>query len=180
MSYTPKNLTHDELLEKLIYNPLTGEFRWLVASGRGGRYPAGKIAGSISKISGYRHIGLGGSGKNVLASRLAWFWMTGAWPVHSIDHINHDKADDRWANLREATATQNKANSPLYKNNTSGIKGVSYDASARGSKKWRARISVNGKVTSAGRYATQEEAAQAYWVAAQKQYGEFASQALAA
>lgn len=59
-----------------------------------------------------------------------------------IDHINHNKNDNRRENLRICTHQQNNCNKKLPKHNTSGIRGVHWDKRYN---KWRARISVNGK-----------------------------------
>lgn len=58
-----------------------------------------------------------------------------------IDHINGDGTDNRLENLRVVSEKINKMNRPKYKNNKSGISGVSWD---KKSKKWRARLSING------------------------------------
>ncbi|HSV48409.1 MAG TPA: HNH endonuclease [Ramlibacter sp.] len=42
--------------------------------------------------------------------RLAWFYMTGIWPSHGIDHRNGDSSDDRWENLRDVTQSVNMQN----------------------------------------------------------------------
>jgi HNH endonuclease len=44
------------------------------------------------------------------AGRLAWLYMTGEWPKNQIDHINRDKADNRFCNLRDVTQTENMRN----------------------------------------------------------------------
>ena len=36
-----------------------------------------------------------------LLHRLAWLWMTGALPRWNVEHINGDRSDNRWANLRQ-------------------------------------------------------------------------------
>lgn len=89
-----------------------------------------------------------------------------------VDHINGNGLDNRRGNLRLATGSQNQANRPTTKNNTSGYKGVSWH---KKSKKWSARIRVHGKRISLGHYHTPEEAHKVYCAAADKYFGEFAN-----
>lgn len=106
-----------------------------------------------------------------LAHRIAWFYMTKAWPAYYVDHINGVGSDNRWANLREATQQQNSANqNRLRKNNTSGYRGVSYDPM----KGWSAVISVGGINRRIGSYKTPEEAKAVYDFALKEVFGDFA------
>ncbi len=73
-----------------------------------------------------------------------------------VDHINHDRTDNRKINLRLCTHSQNMLNVKRYKNNTSGYIGVSYDYSK---KKWVAQLAIDGKNKCLGYYKTKEEAA---------------------
>jgi hypothetical protein len=87
------------------------------------------------------------------------------------DHINRDKLDNRKANLRQATRSQNQVNRGLQSNNTSGYKGVHYDKLRN---IWRARVVVDRKGINLGDFKTPEEAAQAYNEKAKELHGEFA------
>jgi hypothetical protein len=99
--------------------------------------------------------------------------MTGRWPYGELDHINGEKADNRFANLREATHSQNCHNIRRRpKTNTTGFKGVTYFARCR---TFRAKIHVDGRYLSLGYFATAEEAHAAYCAAATEHFGEFAS-----
>jgi hypothetical protein len=131
-------ITAERLRELLSYDPETGVFRWLVR----------RLPGNIRKqsISGYRGIHI--DGRRYKCSRLVWLYQTGEWPTHEIDHVNGDRVDNRFCNLREATLTENRWNSRKRVNNTSGYKGVSWD-SARSL--WKARINVGGKEKHLGR-----------------------------
>jgi hypothetical protein len=83
-----------------------------------------------------------------------------------VDHINHNKLDNRLENLRLATRQQNGA---WRKHYGTGLKGV-----RKHRHKWVARISIMGREQHLGSFATQEEAARAYDAAAITAYGDFA------
>ncbi len=85
-----------------------------------------------------------------------------------IDHINRDKLDNQRENLRAATNSQNQANS---KDRKSGPKG----ATLRPSGRWQSQITVNGVRIDLGYFDTREEAHEAYCVAAQYFFKEFAN-----
>jgi len=158
-------LTQEELKKFLHYEPETGMFIWLVD--RGGGTKIGNIAGFIRK-DGYRHIKI--FSKHYLSGRLAFFYMTGKWPEHEIDHINRIRDDDRWCNLRVVTRQQNNRNQNIQKNNTSGIKGVHWIQRLN---KWQARIWINKKTVSLGCFNNIEEAAKARKEAEIEYFGEY-------
>lgn len=85
-----------------------------------------------------------------------------------VDHIDLNTLNNQRANLREATRAQNRQNSRLPQNNTSGFKGASWNTNA---KAWNAQITLDGRSTNLGYYATAREAAQAYDRAAVKHFG---------
>lgn len=82
-----------------------------------------------------------------------------------VDHINHNKLDNRRENLRLVTVRENGMNREVSKTNKSGIKGVSYFR-----KRWRAII--GRKLI--GYFDTKEEAAKAYNKAAKNLFGDYA------
>lgn len=88
-----------------------------------------------------------------------------------VDHRNGDGLDNRRANLREATHAQNMGNKRLYRTNTSGFKGVTYE---RRGGRWVASIQVNGRKRYLGTFASPQEAAHIYDTAALSAWGEFA------
>jgi hypothetical protein len=99
-----------------------------------------------------------------LEGRLAWFYTTGAWPKDQIDHIDGNKSNNRFANLREATPSQNTQNQRrAMRTNKLGILGVIL---ARG--KFRAQIWFDGKNKFLGYFATAEAAHAAYLAAKRK------------
>jgi len=87
------------------------------------------------------------------------------------DHINGNKLDNRRANLRYATRTENGGNRPMQKNNTTGYKGVSFHIRK---KKYGASIKHQQKQKNLGYFDTPEEASAAYNAAAEKHFNEFA------
>jgi len=91
-----------------------------------------------------------------------------------VDHINCDGLDNRRANLRMATRSQNAANASAHcDRKTSRYKGVSKD-NRKLKRPWRAIISKHGVVYYSPRYATEDEAATAYDRMAIELFGEFA------
>jgi hypothetical protein len=128
---------------------------------------AGKAAGTINP-AGHLRVAVGHIQYH--AHRLVWLYMHGEPVPDVIDHIDHNKLNNRFTNLRAATKLQNGANSGKRKNNTTGIKGVGL--LPHGS--YRARIMFNGKDIALGRFKTLEEAAKARFEAATRLHGVFA------
>ena len=153
--------------EWLSYDPDTGLFKWLKTSAS--KALAGNIAGYRTDKRGYIRIGL--FGQRIFAHRLAWFFHYGAWPEQDIDHVNGNPSDNRIANLREATPSQNGYNKGPHSNNKSGYKGVCW---APREKLWRATINLKTRQIGLGYFQIKEDAAAAYRTAAEKYQGEFA------
>jgi hypothetical protein len=87
------------------------------------------------------------------------------------DHRNRNGLDNRRANLRRATRSENLQNRGPQSNNKSGYKGVSWDAPRS---KWVSRIKAGGVYRYLGRFSTAEQAARAYDAAATECFGDFA------
>ena len=143
-------LNQDKLKELLNYDSDTGIFTWKIY--RGGLAKVGDKAG---KVEAYGHCRIKVNGKLYLTHRLAWLYVYGSWPDKDIDHINRIKTDNRIANLRTATRSENAQNTGIRKNNTSGAIGVSWKASVG---KWRAYITKDYTQIYLGHYASKEEA----------------------
>jgi hypothetical protein len=107
-----------------------------------------------------------------LAHRLAWMYMTGSMPdsKHEIDHINGNRNDNRWCNLRLATDGQNMFNAKLRKDNSSGYKGVLWSTQKS---KWYGIVCYNRKQHYSGFFHSKEEAFAARNELAKKLHGEF-------
>jgi hypothetical protein len=82
---------------------------------------ASKRAGKVDP-KGYRVICI--DYVDIEEHRIIWAWMTGEWPVATVDHENLDKSDNRWNNLREATKSEQQHNRAARKDNATGLKGV--------------------------------------------------------
>jgi hypothetical protein len=147
------NLTAARARDALHYDPETGKWTWLIRSG--GKSTVGSPAGSLDP-SGYWKISL--DGKRYWLHRLAFLWMTGEWPRDQVDHINRQRADTRWANLREADRKLNMWNTRPRRRNRLGVKGVSQIPCGH----FVANIYREGKSRYLGSFPTIEQASAAY------------------
>ena len=158
----PPNITRARVLELLTYDPDTGVFRNRVF--RSSVAQAGDVAGCLHNM-GYWKIRL--DRHYILAHRLAWFYVHGVWP-QEIDHINRDRGDNRLANLRSATHSQNMMNKRRTKLSATGFPGVS-----KHKNQFYAAIKSGGKKRHIGSFKTAEEAHAAYCLAAAETFGEY-------
>lgn len=147
------SISQERLKEVLIYNPSSGEFTWLKSISKAKH---GMIAGSL-QYSGYRFIQV--DGVKYQAHRLAFLFMTGSFPISQIDHVDGVCSNNRWSNLRLATNAENQQNVRRRNDNKSGYIGVSW---SRIDKKWRSRITSNGKQHWLGYFSSADEAYLAY------------------
>jgi hypothetical protein len=106
------------------------------------------------------------------AHRIIWKMITGEDPPDQLDHINRNRIDNRFENLRLATHSQNVSNKSRYRNNTSGAKGVRIQNLSY-PHPYQARIRVNGNLIHIGSFSTIEDARDAYAAAAKHYFGEF-------
>ncbi len=129
-------ISQKKLKNRVLYNKKTGVFTTLTSYHKKN---IGKILGHTAK-DGYTSIEI--EGEVYKSHRLAWLYMEGCFPKNQIDHINHNRSDNRWKNLREVTQTENSRNTKKYKHNTSGVSGVHWNKRQH---KWYARISTDNK-----------------------------------
>lgn len=146
--------------ELLYYNPDTGKLTWKKRDRKwfksdrdynrwNNRY-AGKEAFTALNNFGYF---LGAIlNQKTYAHRIIWLYQTRKWP-DKIDHINHDRKDNRWVNLREVSNQENDRNQSLPRNNKSGFIGVHWHK-----QKWNSNIKVGGKIIYLGCFDLLEEA----------------------
>lgn len=159
-------MNQQTLKSLLHYDPGTGLFVWLAS--RSG-VKKGDVAGTL--LSG-RYCNIGINGKIYRAQRLACLYMTGAFPEQMMDHINGNKMDNRWVNLRNSSHSQNSMNKGKGCRNTSGYKGVHF---IKRDGRWGAKIKLNGKAKWLGTFDCPKEAHNAYVEASKLLHGEFSN-----
>jgi len=144
------------MLLRLNYDKDTGEFHWKPAFVRAG----------YADPNGYIQIRF--EGKLWQAHHIAFLLMTGDIP-ELVDHIDRDKHNNCWSNLREADKKLNAINSKLPSNNRSGVKGVSWH---KAGKKWTAQIKHDGRKIHLGSYSSLLDAVEAREKAEEELWGE--------
>lgn len=149
----------DDIRQYYAYDAETGAF-----SRNGGTRMGGRPVG-FRCPRGYLRLGF--RRRQYLAHVLAWWFVHNQWPDLQVDHRNNDNTDNRIANLRLATASQNMANRPSRRN---GPKGAFRHTNGG----WTSRIGHHGRVIHLGTFQTEEEAAAAYAEAARRYHGDFA------
>ena len=152
-------LTQERLKELVIYDQWTGKFYSLVDRKRV------KLGDEVGfDLNGY--IGFKIDYKMHYAHRLAFLYMTGELPPEDVDHINMDRKDNRWSNLRLATRAQNMANRRNWRGRH--LKGAS-PTNGKKKNRWMAKC----KNKHLGTFDTEQQAHEAYLHEAQKEFGEF-------
>lgn len=164
---SPPHIDQETVGRLLIYDSETGLFTRRIQSGRA---RAGDPAGFMHP-SGYVMICL--QSYDYMAHNLAWLITYGEFVFRQIDHRDNVKHHNWIGNLRKSSQQENCANRVMRKDNTSGIKGVSFD---KASGLWVAKMG-SGPGSNLGRYPTKEEAAAVRQSAFEQRYGEFARHA---
>lgn len=154
----------ERLRELFSYEKESGQLRWVT---RKKGVNADMIAGAPSR--GYVVVRV--DRVLFLAHRIIWKLVTGEEPVDQIDHEDLNRSNNRWSNLRQASNSQNMMNAGISSANTSGIKGVFWDASCN---RWRVRIKLNRKNHYIGIFKEFDDAAHAMNIARERLHGEFA------
>ncbi len=133
----PKPILDQSYLKKLLhYNEYTGEFTWKTLTSN--RVHVGDISGCV-RSKGYLQIQI--DGHRYYAHRLAWLYVKGFFP-NEIDHVDHNRSNNRFNNLRSVSPSENSRNQKLNPTNTSGVMGVDW---CKGSNQWRSRIYHDNK-----------------------------------
>lgn len=154
-------LTQARLIEMFYYSKETGVFvRKEPVLCRNGQIPykAGAIAGSVGS-NGYINISI--DGKRYYAHRLAFMYVTGSFPLFSVDHIDGVRTNNAWSNIRDIPPRENSQNRRKENpnNKSAGLLGVSRYGKHG---KYRAGIFVAGKRLHLGCFDTKEDAFNCY------------------
>lgn len=168
MSPKERALTPARARQLLDYNPQTGALSWKVQH----RHASSDGKAGCPERKGCAHRVIRIDGELYQAHRVIWLWMMGHWPANEIDHIDGDGLNNRWSNLREATSSQNKQNTRLRIDNSTGYRGVTFDKNRM---RYIARVYIGGTARHLGRFDTAKEAADAAQMARLKYFGPFAS-----
>ena len=152
-----------ELLKKLLsYSPETGKLYWRPRDETTSPRPfsfntrhAHTEAGCLND-KGYVLVSI--KENRMRAHRVIYAMMTGSWP-EEVDHINGNRADNRWGNLRSVSHKTNRANTYGWSKKTSSrFIGVCRQPDCD---RWKAQVSINGKAKHIGLFQTEVEAAKA-------------------
>lgn len=160
------NVAATEVARLLDYDPQTGIFTRRIGTGKGAA--KGAIAGTLTS-AGYVAICL--HQRRLFAHRLAFVFMTGAYPPGIVDHINGHKSDNRWENLRVADKVANAGNAKGHADAQIPLKGVSRAPGG----KFRASLGVRGRQIHLGVFTNPCDAHAAYAKAAASIFKEFAN-----
>jgi hypothetical protein len=127
----------------------------------------------LDKRQGRIKFGLSKNGKMTVFQVARWLLITfrEGFGGGDVDHVDRDRLNNDLSNLREVTSRENRLNSGMPRNNTSGFRGVCW---CKAKQKWFAQIYYEGKKLHLGYFTSKEEAARAYDAAAKELNGEFA------
>lgn len=140
-----------------------GELSYVPETGK--LYRREKEVGTYHKATGYFYLTF--EGKLRLSHRIAFYLMTNRWP-EQIDHINGDRSDNRWSNLREVNTRQQATNKKGWSN--TGCKGVYWNQRRE---RYHARVRFQDKVHHVGYFKDLKDAKLAYDKLAKELHGEY-------
>lgn len=147
----------DELRHLFRYEPESGRLLW--ENPRSRTQKRGDEAGCETLLGHTRYRIVNIAKRLYLGHRLIWAIHHGRDPADAlIDHIDRNGLNNRITNLRLADKRGNALNARMRADNTSGVVGVTFDAS-RG--KWQAQIGSRGTTFHLGRYDTLADATSA-------------------
>jgi hypothetical protein len=171
--------SHEYLKECVDYNPDTGVAIWkerplhhFINESNMKSFNTSHAGNVIDMVNSHGYIRFTINRSTYLLHRVIWKIMTNDNTDNVIDHIDNNKLNNKWDNLRKSTLCENSRNRKISSYNTTGYKGVQ---KGRTLNTWIAVITVNGKRISLGTFPTPEDAHKAYCEAAVAYHGEFAN-----
>lgn len=160
-------ISREYLLEYFNYDPETG----ILSVKKPRKSTAGRfreVGAPVGTLTEHGYLKVGCKGKPQYIHRIAFMFMTGEVP-DCIDHINGDRTDNRWDNLRGCTKQQNCTNRKVVKS-LQGFKGVT-----KVGKKFKAQMRYKNKQLYIGFFDTAEQAHEAYFQKSKELNGNFAT-----
>ena len=158
-------ITQSQLKELLDYNPDTGIFTWKIK--QCSKINIGDVAGTKNN----KYIQIAINFKKYYAHRLAWLYMHGKYPENEIDHINRNKKDNRFCNLRDVNRSQNLWNTNAQSTNKSKYKNICLCSRT---KLWRVVITKNKKYIANDYFKNKEDAVKYANKIRSEHFGEYA------
>lgn len=159
------NIEPEFLRQVLRYEPETGRLFWLERAPE--TFQSKKISAANAWNAKYAfqpalcNVDAGGylygpiNRIKIKAHRVAFAMHHGRWPKNFIDHINGNRTDNRIANLRDVTRSENMRNASLSRKNASGFCGVTFDKQVN---KWKAQIGIDGRCRNLGVFHSKQDA----------------------
>ena len=153
--YLPASLacahfTRDRLMELFAYDPTSGV---LMNRAKGAQ---------VTSTGSHGYLWVWAGGAALLVHRIAWRLMTNEWPTGMLDHIDGNRTNNAWANLRDTDSSRNAQNMhKAMRTSRTGVLGV-FPGDKRWGKPYRAGIEVDGRKRNLGVFDTLEEARAAY------------------
>ena len=145
----------EEWLEHLKANYTYDRDKGYVISNKTGKPALG------ANSHGYQHVSLRIKGlqKKIRAHHAVWYFEYGEWPTSTMDHIDGDKTNNHFSNLRLVTNRENIQAYRIKQSCSSVYQGVCWKKS---NKKWCSQIGIEGKNIYLGHFTCELEAARVY------------------
>jgi len=143
-----ETLTFQDAIKHFNYNYETGVLKWLVPTAY--RVNIGDEAGCINSRG---HLQTMINGRFYQVHRIVWLICTGEFPKNNIDHIDKNKLNNKFSNLRDVTQSENCKNQSIRSDNKSGTVGIDKIKSG-----WRAQIQVNKTKINLGLFKNKQDA----------------------
>ena len=153
-----KPLPTPEFLRELFhYNPKTGALKRRSKPGNWSKWNARYAGDPAGTKNPDGTITVSVNGRKIPAHRIAWVMTYGVWPP-CIIHRNGNRSDNRLRNLKAVARVIVQRRRGLFRNNTSGVRGVYWSKADR---RWIAVIKIDGKLNYLGSFVEKADAVKA-------------------